>query len=271
MLPSLAQQQDLFRRLITAPEGIASTLDGLDAPTRAAADALVRGDDRMSAAERLDVYANMYFFRLLDVLKDDYPALFAVLGETSFHNLVTDYLMAHPPTHFSLRYAGEHVASFLTTHPLSADYSYAADLARLEWSMHEAFDAADAEPIQAERLAAVDPERWADLRFTMTSSLQLLDLSWRVAPIAVAVKNGDEIPAASSEPVNLRVWRQEWKVWQREIAASEAALLRAFMGGSSFGGACELLATEFPSEDPAAAAVSLLRVWLADGLLTGIV
>ena len=50
----------------------------------------------------------MYFYRILDVLKEDFPATLAVLGADNFHNLVTGYLIEYPPQHFSISYAGNH-------------------------------------------------------------------------------------------------------------------------------------------------------------------
>jgi hypothetical protein len=35
-------------------------------------------------------------------LKEHYAAT-TLLGEVTFHNLITDYLLRHPPTHFSIR------------------------------------------------------------------------------------------------------------------------------------------------------------------------
>jgi hypothetical protein len=37
-------------------------------------EALVDGDERLSAVERVDIYADAYFYRLLDCLAEDFPA-----------------------------------------------------------------------------------------------------------------------------------------------------------------------------------------------------
>ena len=118
--PSLTQTQRLLWQLLTAPEGAGAGLAQLTPAERAVGEAFVRGDDRLSATERIDVYADMYFYRIRDSLKEDFVTLHAVIGEARFHNLITDYLLAYPPSHFSLRYAGQHVPAFLQTHALSA-------------------------------------------------------------------------------------------------------------------------------------------------------
>ena len=70
----LAALQKLFHGLATAPEGVEPGLAQLGL-TASDLSAVIAGDERLSAIERLDIYANMYFFRLLDVLRDDFPKL----------------------------------------------------------------------------------------------------------------------------------------------------------------------------------------------------
>src|SRR5262245_54994266 len=159
----LDDTQRIFWRLITEREGIAGDL--------------VRGDERFGAAERVDVYAGMYFFRLLECLTEDFPALRAVVGHGDFHGLAADYLAAHPSEQPSVRMLGRRLGDFLTRHPLGAQRFWLADLAHFEWSLLEAFDAAGAVPIDAGKLTAVMPERWAELRFTLTPSLRVLEAS----------------------------------------------------------------------------------------------
>ena len=81
----------------------------------------------------------MYFYRLLDCLKEDYPATLAVMGATNFHNLITGYLLAYPPSHPSVLYAGRHLADFLDSHPLRDEWPFIADLACLERALIEIF------------------------------------------------------------------------------------------------------------------------------------
>src|SRR5207249_4628005 len=121
---------------------------------------LVRADERLSVIERLDIYADMYFYRIRDALKEDFAAVAAVIGDARFHNLITDYLLAHPPAHFSLRYAGQHLPAFLAQHSCAGHWPYLSDLALLEWSVLGAFDAPDAPVLDAAALQSVPVERW---------------------------------------------------------------------------------------------------------------
>src|SRR5689334_13525809 len=134
-MPNLAQTQELFWRLIRAPEGVEAAVAELGARAELplGLEAWIQGDERLGAVARLDVYANMYFCRLLECLAEDFPALHAMIGHESFHRLAADYLAAHPSRSPSLRVLGRALADFLDHHALSDAWPFAADLARFEW------------------------------------------------------------------------------------------------------------------------------------------
>lgn len=268
--PSLAQTQHLLWRLITAPRGVADGLvaiGGADGLLAEGLDGLVNGDVVLPAVRRLDIYANMYFFRLLDALAEDYPTLRAVVGAHEFHNLITDYLLTHPPSHPSLRYAGQDLPAFVRNHRLSESHPYSEDLACFEWSLVEAFDAPDAAAIEASALAAIPAEAWADLRFQLTPSVHLLALNWPVADLWRRVETGEPPRDAAEREHSVRIWRNDLRVLHREIEADEFAALNAAAVGEPFAALCETVAEHVGSTDAATRAVELLHQWLADGLI----
>jgi hypothetical protein len=264
---SLAETQRIFWTLITAPEGAAAGLWALDAHTKRLAETMWRGDERLSALERLDIYADMYFYRLRDCLRGDFPAVAAVLGEARFHNLVTDYVLARPPRHFSLRFAGQQLPAFIRGHAVAETAPFLRDLADLEWAIVDAFDAPDAPVLAADRLAAVPAEEWADLRFGVTPSLQLLRCDWAVHTTWQEVNDGCQVRDPEHRPTWLRVWRQDLRVFHRQIDAIESAALLDVLAGLPFAQVCDRIAAEDPA-DAAPRAFGLVASWLQDGLVT---
>ena len=266
---TLDQTQRLFWKLITAPEGVAPGLAALRPSEHDTARVLVREDERLSAVERLDIYADMYFYRIRDCLKEDFAAVCAVVGEAAFHNLITDYLLVHPSSHFSLRYVGELLPDFVRPHAFGAQWPYLADLAMLEWTILEAFDAPDAPPLDAAALGAVPQARWPDLRFTLTPSLRLLDVGWPVHEIWRQTQAGETPAEPHPAATCLRVWRQGWRVFHRQTDAVEVAALRAVQQEAAFADVCEGIAAFDSDAHSAERAVALLGQWLTDGLLAG--
>lgn len=268
--PSLADVQRLLSKLIVAPEGVAAGLDLLGERELATWAELVRGDERLSPVERLDIYANMYFFRLRDCLAEDYPAVAAVLGEDRFHNLVTDYLLAHRPAHYSLRYAGRHLPSFIATTALLERWPYLAELAALEWAVLEAFDAPDAGCLEAEALRSLAPEQWPQLRFQFTASLGLQSCEWPVQELWERVQAGQAAGDIEPSPTRLRIWRQGYRVFQRRIDTAETRALTSLRAGDSFGAACTVLAEEVGEATAGERMAELLMTWLGDGLFCAV-
>ena len=268
-MPTLDQTQQLFWKLIAAPEGVAPGLAALSPSERGVADALVREDARLSAVERIDIYADMYFYRIRDCLREDFATVCAVIGEAAFHNLITDYLLVHPSTHFSLRYVGRHLPAFVRSHTFGTQWPYLADLALLEWTILEAFDALDAEPLDAAALAAVPQDRWPDLRFTPTPSLHLLDVGWPVHEIWRQAQAGEEQVEPQPADTCVRLWRQDLRVFHRPIDAAERAALDVLRHGASFATVCAHIINCTGETEGPERALNLLSDWLTDGLLIG--
>ena len=91
------------------------------------------------------------------------------------------YIAAHPSRHPSVRWFGEDLADFLGRTPPYSRTPAAAEMARFEWALGEAFDSPDVAPVTAEALMALPPEAWETLSFTALPSLRRLALRLRGA------------------------------------------------------------------------------------------
>ena len=263
----LQSLEGLLYLLITAPSGVAEGLANHKSLDSAGLSKIIVGDKRLSSVERVDIYANMYFYRLLEVLQEDFPATLAVLGADRFHNLVTGYLIEYPPAHFSIMYAGRHLADFLRDHPLRDEFPFIADLARLERALIEVFHAVDARPLDNEQMRAIAPENWPSLKLALHPAIEFLQLDWKVPEVLRAVECGQELRTPARDNMNILVWRNRNVAHYREIDAGERDLLGAIAKGISFANMCELIARGVDEEAAPAAVNRRLEVWLRDGIL----
>ncbi len=264
----LADVQALFYELVTAPEDVPTTVAGRGADLARAVATEIAGDARLSAEARLDIYAEMYFFRIHDVLRDEAPRTAALLGADAFHNLVTDYLVACRPNHPSLREAGARLPAFLATHAAAADRPWLAELARLERTRLELFDGPDAAALTLDLVRALPPERVGELQLKPIPCHALLDNRFRVS-VTWRAEAPTAAPPPAPEPETLLIWRPTLDVRHRAVEPDEAAWLRGLSSSPmSFGALCEALAVDQPPEAAAAQAFALVSRWLADGLLS---
>jgi len=237
---------------------------------------LLCGDPQRPAGARLEIYAYAWRARLRSVLADDFGALAQLLGEPAFDALASAYLRAHPPSHPSLRAAGARLPGFLAEAPEAAparrQCPFAPDLARLEWALVEAFDAADAGALPHAALAAVAPERWAELRFRFQPALQPLALAFPVDRVRIAHDRGDATLARelAPDPTHVCVWRSDERVFHRPLDPIEAEALALALSGASFGRLCEAIAERLSDAEAPPRAAALLSRWQQDGWLAAL-
>lgn len=270
---ALTAAQRELARLSTALEGLDVLLEAAGDPAGAGLDAWIRADRGVKAVERVGIYTHAYFARIHAALGEDYCALRAALGEAAFHDLAKLYLMAHPPSSFSLRFAGERLAGFLAgpvAEPFRQRWPYAADLAAFEWALVDAFDAADSPPVDRDALSGFRPEEWGGLRFTLAQATQRLLLAWPVQVLRLACDRLEPMPAIAPAPTVLLVYRRQEQVFHRELSAFEAAALEEVVAGGDFADVCARIEAETSGAEAPGIAAALLERWLADGLVSAL-
>lgn len=267
---SLDETQRLFLRAITWPTGVADFLAQAGAETREQFARTFGETAQLGRVARVDVYANAYFYRLLDALRELFPRLCALAGEAPFHNLVTDYLLAHPPSEPDLRHAGDALPDFVARHALYEVAPMARDVVRIEQALNHALDAPQGRSIERAALAIVAPTSWPDLTFELSPPTRLVRTEWDVAEVFARLA-GERADLArhverAEAPLTFLVGRRGFTTWFRRLDASEAAALELLARGGTFGDACAAAARAQPTVELAAIAEALGR-WLDDGVI----
>lgn len=108
---------------------------------------------------RLAVYRNNVMASLLGVLADTFPVTRELVGEAFFHAMGQCFVRARPPQSPIMAEYGAGFADFIATFAPAQTLPYLPDVARLEWLRLVALHAADAEPLAAERIAALLAEQ----------------------------------------------------------------------------------------------------------------
>ncbi|HVN43462.1 MAG TPA: DNA-binding domain-containing protein [Steroidobacteraceae bacterium] len=232
----------------------------------------VSGDGRFAPEQRLAVYRHAYRARLASALSESHRAVRFALGEDRFAALARAFVELQPSQFASIRWYGAGFGAFLASQIAGVEGRGLRELARWEWTLGLAFDAADAVPIATEALAAVAPDAWGRLRFGFLPSLQRTRLAtnalawWRAALEQAPAPGGWQVEPAT-----------EWVVWRRGLATSfrslagpEAAALDAALAGATFGALCEHVAAACGAEAAPLRAAALLKGWFAEGWVIGI-
>jgi hypothetical protein len=256
------------------------------------AGALVRGDDRAGADERVQIYAHMYRARLTEALGSQFPRLARWLGPQRFAELALAHLSEHPSRHFSLRFIGQRLPDWLERRrcdPGREDDPRLADLAALEWARADVFDAADQAPLTLDHLRAFPQERFAELPLRLIGAHRMITARAPLSDLwdALACDAGeDDASGAAATPAiattgasgascpeapiaeRLLIWRQGVSVFHRSLEPAEASALASAAHGTTFGAVCDGLVDTGPPEQAAGRAFVWLSTWIADDLLT---
>jgi uncharacterized protein (UPF0276 family) len=220
-----------------------------------------------AVAQRFSLYRGNVGATWRRTLGDAYPVVLALVGEEFFGGLARAYGRQYPSDSVDLNQFGARFADFLASFPHVADLPYLPDMARLEWAVHLAHYAADAQGVAPESLAALHPDQLETRRFSLHPACALLESDWQVVALWLAHQEGEEqgrFPQEMQVASCALVCRPGWKAQVLPLDGAAHAALQAFRQGRTFGAALDAAFGLDPAFDLAAH----LRQWLAHGVLT---
>lgn len=222
--------------------------------------------------ERLQIYHQAYRLRLIDALRNDYPALESYLGEDDFVVLANEFIATNPSHHPSLRWFGENLPAFLRAHDHWQTHIHIVELAEFEWAQTMAFDAADISLTTLDDVRALQPEQWMTMQLEFHPSLQRLSCYSNAPKLwSSLIKDETEIPIEISDRTQeWLVWREDLQVIYRPLDTTEAWALDNFLQHKNFADTCGGLCEWFVEEQVPMQAAQYLQQWILSGLIAKI-
>lgn len=123
---------------------------------------------------RFAVYRNNVRSGLVAALASRFPVTERIVGAAFFSAMAAEFAARHPPRSPLLLTYGDDLADFVAAFEPARDLAYLPDVIRLEVARGRAYHAADAMPLQASDLGALDPEQIDGLRLVAHPSLSIL-------------------------------------------------------------------------------------------------
>lgn len=216
----------------------------------------------------LNIYQNNYRAQLVACLTKSFPHTRNWIGDAAFHDAVVAHIERVPPSSWTLdEYPRDFPETLRLLYPADIEV---AELASLESALGDAFVGADAEPVSAAKIAAVDWDQ-AILRFTPT--IDLLEITSNAPSLWSALAAGDIPPGVEmlSDTGALLVWRHDFVSRFRTIELAERHALLLARAGTPFAALCATLVTAHGEADGITLAGAWLGRWLADGLIVDII
>lgn len=208
----------------------------------------------LQPAQRIELYNQQYWWRLLSTLHDTFPLVTRLFGYDDFNQrLGIPYLVKYPPNHWSLAFLGDRFLRWVDEEYHEDDLPLVRDAVHLDWAFGHSFCVRQLEPILSATLPKEgDPSSLLDRTIYLQDHVHLFDLRYDLFSFRVEFLKqppeywlDNEFPPLKKEQdkrfyfVLFRDVRNNiaWK----EIPETAFRLLQQFQQGTTVEKACEWL------------------------------
>jgi hypothetical protein len=283
MQPSLADLQHWMRWIITEPRGIRAALTSSWPHDPALAERYKEPERQLDVIEeaaplsrhdRLDVYANAYFYRLLDSLTTDFKTVHRIVGEEKFHDLVAHFLMHYPSHSPNIGDLGEAFPEFIKGYPLSEQFPFLHDLAALERAIMECLYTHHLPALDASSIQTKSEDEWAKARFVLDPSLRLMNVQWPVDSLWKRREHLEPLllPGARDlAPRYLLLYRDDNWVRVSVVDVQPWTALHMLRSGMPLEAVCDALSKQGSPHSEALPVMEWFSSWVAAGIVRQII
>jgi hypothetical protein len=210
----------------------------------------VAARDTSGAMRRFAVHRNNVVASLVNAIAARFPAVQKIVGEDFFAAMARAFVVERPPRSPLLATYGDEFADFIGTFAPARELPYLADVARIEAARTRAYHAADAAPVGAGELAALDADAVGGLRIDLHPSLEIVRSTHPIVTIwAMNSGTQDLAPIEAWSAEDALIVRPYLDVEVRLLPPGGAAFLRALAEGRSLGEAAGAALADHPDFD----------------------
>lgn len=220
----------------------------------------------LSSAQRIQLYNQQYWWRLIGVLQDAFPTLLRLFGHYDFNELIVKpYICKYPPNHWSLNQLGDRLSLWIQKKYQAKDKELIYEMSKIDWAYYEHFFShhhplmiADKDP---EQLLSVPLSLQPHVRlFNLKRDLFLLRDTFLKEETDHWVQN-DFPPLPLAEQCNFILYRNlNHDSAVKKISLTEYHLLQQFQKEKSIEKACQWL--EKQSDAVCEEAATHLQTWI---------
>jgi hypothetical protein len=239
-----------MRWIITEPNGVKKALENASPGLLG----FIEDAPPLSVTSRLDVYAEAYFLRLRDSLREDFCSITRIIGTKIFDGMISEYLASYPSRSHTITDVSEQFSKYLETHSLTESLPHLPDLARLEWLTTQQFYAADSAAVDFSAFSNRSPEMWAQARLVPAPSATLFHSDWAKAIHRLWLdreKRRGRAAVKPKAPGTLLIYRNlEGFVHVEHLNETQALILKLIFENKTLNAICERLAEQNLDETP---------------------
>lgn len=252
----LKKTQQWFASIITRPIGSDNRMKAIAPSGRAMSDEardFIAPSPTMRGDQRIEIYNQQYWWRLLSTLQESFPFLTRLFGYEEFNRVIAfPYLVKYPSDTWSLSYLGNRLPQWIDEEYEAEDKSLVLHAAHLDWAYNYSFIAPQGTPIDLSSQSQ-DLESILDQPLTLQPHVFLFALPYNLFEYRFEFLKQDpnywvdhEFPVLKHEPAGELLHYVLYRNKNQNIAAEKVSsssyqLLQQFVSGSTIDAICQWL------------------------------
>ena len=228
-------------------------------------DSHIKSTANHDAESRVWIYRGMYPMRMVEALQIDFSGVRSALGEEHFEWLVMEYVQRFPSRSWTLNRLGDNFPKFLGEQRLVRGRRFLSELATLELSLCQVFDAPPQECLSAKTLQDLTQEAGSNLILKPVAATALHSFSYPVS--TYLARSADPSSGDRCRPQRERVlaYRRGYEMGRMLVSDCAYGLLGLLWRGSTLGAALDSISRRFPDVQPEAVQ-GWFRLWAELGI-----
>lgn len=218
----------------------------------------IRPSPTLRPAERIQIYNQQYWWRLLNALQESFPLVTRLFGYHAFNFTIgIPYLLKYPPCHWTLNVLGDQLPQWVEESYAADDKRLIRDAALIDCAFSQSFTEAQLKPLAATDISANgDLHSLLEHTLFLQPHLHLLEMPYDLFNFRVAfIKESPDYWVEHDFPPLAKERQYHWILFRNavndiawsEISPAEFGLLRLFQRGSTISQACEWIERQEPT------------------------
>ena len=185
---------------------------------------------------RFAVYRNNVCVGLVDALSERFPICLQLVGDEFFRAMAQCYVRERLPRTPMLFEYGDAFAAFVSEFEPARELPYLPDVARLEYAVGQAYNAADAAPLPLDFLRALSHERLDNATAVLHPSTHVVASAYPIVSIWRRHMSDDEMtPVELDHGEEALVVRPELAISVSPLPSGGSAFVDALRNARTFG------------------------------------
>jgi Putative DNA-binding domain len=277
----LKRTQQWFASIITRPvdeENRINPISPTKKPMEEEAAYYIVPSPTLRPVQRIQIYNQQYWWRLLNTLQDVFPCVVRLFGYHDFNlKIGIPYLVKYPPRHWSLTFLGDYLPQWVKEDYREEDKTLVYDSVKVDWAFGRSFLAPQLAPIDTSNFSSdVGMSALLTKKLYLQPNVFLFEMNWDMFQFRTEFLKQEpeywidndfpELPKDRKYFFVLYRNRKNDISW-KEISEGEYRLLTLFQKGMTIEKACQWLEKqEGPLYD---AAMKQLHLWFQEWTIRG--